>query len=163
MKTKAKAPTLPVAEEPLRRRFGKVARRNLVSAGRTFPIAARAGVQCALEKLFRAREHRLLGAHTQYHHETMTIAHWMGNQHYPVVIGPLQHEEIDIGGALPARVLRHGKELMRRAAQFHLQSGSNGYLQPDERNAAWEEILLGGGSLNLKLLGGANMAHKTVH
>jgi len=31
---------------------------------------------------------------------------------------------------------------MRRAAQFHLQSGSNGHLQPDELKSALEGILL---------------------
>jgi len=60
-----------------------------------------------------------------------------------------------------APTLPVAEEPLRR--RFGLQSGSNGHLQPDERNSAWEEILLGGGSLNLKLLGGANMAHKTVH
>jgi hypothetical protein len=105
---KAKAATLPLAEQSLRRHFGKVALENLVTASRTFPLAARVDVQLSLEKLFSERQHRLLGAHTQYHHETMTIAHLMGNQHYPVVIGPLQHEEIDIGETMPARVLRHG-------------------------------------------------------
>ncbi len=105
---KVKSPTLPVAEQPLRRHFGRVALQDLVTASRTFPIAARVDIQLALDKLFSERAHRLLGVHTQYQHETMTIAHLMGNQHYPVVIGPLQHEEIDIGEAIPARVLRHG-------------------------------------------------------
>lgn len=104
---KAKAPTLPQAEQSLRRHFGKVALQDLVTASRTFPVAARVDVQFALEKLFSERKHQLLGVHTQFHHETLTVAHLMGNQHYPVVIGPLQHEEIDIGETMPARVLRH--------------------------------------------------------
>src|SRR5579864_2058078 len=105
---KATAPTLPLAEHSLRHHFGEIALQDLVTASRTFPIAARVDVQLALERLFKQREHRLVGVHTQYHHETMTIAHLMGNQHYPVVIGPLQHIEVDIGEAMPARCLRHG-------------------------------------------------------
>ena len=105
---KKKGTTLPVAEQSMRRHFGKIPLQQLVTASRTFPVAARVDVQLALEKLFSSRDYRLLGVHSQFHHETMTIAHLMGNQHYPVVIGPLQHEEIDIGETLPARVLRHG-------------------------------------------------------
>src|SRR5262249_8615444 len=41
-------------------------------------------------------------------HQTLTIAQLFGNVHYPAVIGPLQHEEIDIGETLPARCLRQG-------------------------------------------------------
>jgi len=133
---KSKAPALPVAEQSLRRHFGKVSLQELVTASRTFPIAARVDVQLALEKLFSEREHRLLGVHTQFHHETMTVAHLMGNQHYPVVIGPLQHEEIDIGESMPARVLRHGlwlasegkmpyAVLMSQAVRFGQREGTH--------------------------------------
>jgi ATP-dependent 26S proteasome regulatory subunit len=50
------------------------------------------------------------------------------------------------------------KELMRRAAQFYLQSGGSGQLRPEDLNAALEEILFAGGSLNAKLLGVADAA-----
>jgi hypothetical protein len=104
-----KKQTLPLAEQSLRRHFRNIRLQDLVTASRTFPIAARVDVQLALQKLLEHRTgHKLLGVHTQYHHETLTIAHLMGNHHYPVVIGPLQHEEIDIGEAIPARCLRHG-------------------------------------------------------
>ena len=46
------------------------------------------------------------------------------------------------------------KELMRRAAQFLLESGG-GRLEPAHVDAALEEMLFEGGSLNAKLLGGA--------
>jgi ATP-dependent 26S proteasome regulatory subunit len=55
------------------------------------------------------------------------------------------------------------KELMRRAAQFHLQSGSDGLLQSQQLESALEEILFSGGSLNVKLLGGASIPRGTVH
>jgi histone H3/H4 len=50
------------------------------------------------------------------------------------------------------------KELMRRAAQYHIHSGRAGQLQLSDLNAALEEMLFAGGSLNAKLLGAANVA-----
>jgi ATP-dependent 26S proteasome regulatory subunit len=49
------------------------------------------------------------------------------------------------------------KELMRRAAQFYLQHGGDGHLHADHLNAALEEMLFSGGSLNAKLLGAAEV------
>lgn len=47
------------------------------------------------------------------------------------------------------------KELMRRSAQYHLQSGEPGELRLEHVEAALDEMLFSGGSLNVKLLGGA--------
>jgi len=114
MKTPKKQ-TLPLAEQSLRRHFRKTRLQDLVTASRTFPVAARVDLQLAMEKLFEKRPGaQLLGLHTQYHHETMTIAHLMGNNHYPVVIAPLQHIEVDVGEAMPARCLRHGLWLAKQ-------------------------------------------------
>jgi cell division protease FtsH len=55
------------------------------------------------------------------------------------------------------------KELMRRAAQFYVQNGRNGRLQLGDVNAALEEMLFTGGSLNAKLLGAAEVPSTTVH
>src|SRR2546427_6870994 len=102
-------PTIPLAEAVLKRHFSEQPLHNLVTASRTFPVAARVDVQLALEKLFAEYARAdLFGLHTQFGHETLTIAHLMGNPHYPVVISPLQHEEVDIGETLPARCLRQG-------------------------------------------------------
>lgn len=104
---KPKKPTLPLAEIAVKGHFRKHRLQDLVTASRTFPITARVDVQMALEKLFAEKSDvELLGLHTQFRHETLTIAHLLGNQHSPVVVGPLQHEEIDIGEMLPARCLR---------------------------------------------------------
>ena len=109
MKKKSKKSALPQAEDALARHFGKTRLQHLVTASRTFPVTARVDVQFALEKLFAdGKKYQLLGVHTQFNHETLTIAHLMGNVHYPVVIGPLQHQEIDIGETLPARCLLRG-------------------------------------------------------
>ena len=47
------------------------------------------------------------------------------------------------------------KELMRRAAQYHLEAGAEGSLAVANVEAALDEMLFAGGSLNVKLLGGA--------
>ena len=47
------------------------------------------------------------------------------------------------------------KELMRRSAQFYLEAGNGGGLKPEFRDSALEDMLFSGGSLNVKLLGGA--------
>ena len=98
-----------LAESLLKRHFGKQELNSLVTASRTFPITARVDVQFALEKLFAERpDSQVVGCHTGFGHETLTVAHLLSNPHYPVVIAPLQHEEIDIGEALPARCLKQG-------------------------------------------------------
>jgi len=105
-----------LAEAAIRQHFGARRTDSLVTASRTFPVTARVDVQSALDKMFGSRrDTTLLGIHAQYNHETVTISHLLGNSHYPVVIGPLQHEEIDIGDTLPARCLRQGIWLSREA------------------------------------------------
>ena len=46
------------------------------------------------------------------------------------------------------------KELMRKSAQFHLERDSTGSVALEDVEAALEELLFRGGSLNRKLLGG---------
>jgi cell division protease FtsH len=46
------------------------------------------------------------------------------------------------------------KELMRRAAQFHLERDGSGALALEDVEAALDELLFSGGTLNQKLLGG---------
>ncbi len=113
---KSKKNGLPLAEAALKHHFRKPLQ-DLVTSSRTFPLTARVDVQFALEKLFSQNsDAKLLGVHTQYQHETLTIAHLLGNQHFPVVVAPLQHEEIDIGETLPARCLRQGLWLAKEGA-----------------------------------------------
>jgi len=112
----SKKDTLPLAEAALKLHFRKPLQ-DLVTSSRTFPLTARVDVQLALEKLFsQDRDAKLVGVHTQYQHETLTVAHLLGNQHFPVVVAPLQHEEIDIGETLPARCLRQGLWLANEGA-----------------------------------------------
>jgi len=53
-------------------------------------------------------------------------------------------------GASPAFI----KELMRRSAQFQIESGGDSLLRQPAVDSAMEEMVFAGGSLNLKLLGG---------
>ena len=53
-------------------------------------------------------------------------------------------------GASPAFI----KELMRRAAQFQIETQADGRLQQSAVDGAIEEMVFSGGTLNLKLLGG---------
>ncbi|HWW15477.1 MAG TPA: AAA family ATPase [Candidatus Dormibacteraeota bacterium] len=54
------------------------------------------------------------------------------------------------------------KELMRRAAQFNLQDGKDGPLTSKDVDAALEEMLFAGGSLNAKLLGASGISRETM-
>src|SRR5580700_9701029 len=111
---KTRKAVVPLAETALKRHFGKRPLQDLITASRTFPVTARVDVQLALDKMFAKHpKAKLVGVHTQYQHETLTVAHLLGNQHFPVVIGPLQNEEIDIGETSPARCLRQGLWLVQ--------------------------------------------------
>jgi hypothetical protein len=98
----------------LRKHFGSTPVEALIAAGRTFPVTSRVDLQVATDRLFPERyPARLIGVHPEFSHETLSIAHLTGSSHYPIVIGPLQHDEIDVGEDLPARCLKHGLWLAR--------------------------------------------------
>ena len=98
----------------LRQHFSPLKLEQMITAGRTFPVTARVDLQRSLEKLFAERYHaRLVGVHTEFGHETLSFAHMSTDGHYAVAIGPLQHDEVDIGDAIPARCLRQGVWLSR--------------------------------------------------
>ncbi len=98
----------------LRKHFSPLKLEQIITAGRTFPVTARVDMQRALEKLFAERfPARLIGIHTEFGHETLSFAHMSTDGHYAVVIGPLQHDELDIGETIPARCLRQGVWLSR--------------------------------------------------
>jgi ATPase family associated with various cellular activities (AAA) len=99
---------LVLAENTLKKHFGKILLHDLVTSSRTFPIAARVDTQFALEKLLDLPGIKLYGVHRQFTHETLTFANLMQSLHDPAVISPLQYEEVDIGETMPARCLRQG-------------------------------------------------------
>src|SRR5207247_5807932 len=100
----------------LSRHFGSVSVEKLIAASRTFPVTSRVDLQTALEHLLsRCYPANLIGVHPEFSHETLSIAHLAGEGHYPILIGPLQHDEIDVGEALPSRCLKHGLWLANTA------------------------------------------------
>jgi hypothetical protein len=171
----------------LQRHFNPVPVHSLVTASRTLPVTSAVDLHVALERLFSERyQARLVGVHAQFCHETLTVPHLVNDEHLPVMIGPLQHNEVDVGEATPARCLTRGlwlssahglavqddlveiivrktnkaspafiKELMRRTAQGFLQSAPNSALTLEHVEAALDEMLFSGGTLNVNLLGGA--------
>jgi hypothetical protein len=111
----SKKTSLPLAQNQLKRHFRNHPLQSLITSSRTFPVTARVDVQRALEAIFsRQPRVQLLGLHNNYAHDTLTFAHLLANQHDPVVISPLQHEEVDIGEAMPARCLRKAIWLSRQ-------------------------------------------------
>ena len=55
----------------------------------------------------------------------------------------------------------HRKELMRRSVQFHVERKGTGEINNDDVAKALDEMLVSGGSLNLKLLGaGAKIGYR---
>ena len=82
---------------------------EVATAGRQFPITARADIQSALEDLLRSRPGTtLLGILSPNPHEPPTLAQTLGGGHFPIDVGPLQHDEIDVGDAVPVRCLKNG-------------------------------------------------------
>src|SRR5688572_2787132 len=82
----------------LRQHFAPLKLEEMVTARRTFPVTARVDLQRALEKLFAERyKARLVGIHTEHSHQTLSFAQMCTDGHYTVYVGPLQHDEIDVG------------------------------------------------------------------
>lgn len=93
----------------LRDHFGNASLTELVTSSRSFPITSRVDLQAALERVFENHfEAKLLGFHAHYFNETVTIAHLVRDGDRPVVIAPLQYDEIDFGEVRPARCLKQG-------------------------------------------------------
>ena len=82
---------------------------RLATAARSFPIASRVDLQLAVDSFFAARaKPTLLGIHVMFGFETPTLAHLFSAGHFPVEIGPLQYDDVDVGDDTPARCLRNG-------------------------------------------------------
>jgi hypothetical protein len=90
--------------------FGGIETSQIVTAARDFPITSRVDLQSALDDWFRDRPAtRQLGVHTQMSHETPTLAQLLVPSPFGVVdIGPLQHDEVDVGDPVPVRCLKNG-------------------------------------------------------
>jgi energy-coupling factor transporter ATP-binding protein EcfA2 len=82
---------------------------SLVTTGRTYPTASRVDVQLALEELL-AEAHPVAryGLHAPHHagFDALGVALLMERTPFPIDIGPLQYDDIDIGETLPAKCVR---------------------------------------------------------
>ena len=90
--------------------FGHIEMSRIITAARDFPMTSRVDVQSALDDWFRNRPgFTQLGVHAQMSHETPTLAQLLVPSPYGVVaIGPLQHDDVDIGDPMPVRCLKNG-------------------------------------------------------
>jgi len=114
---KSEKTTVPLVQTFLKRHFRKQPLLELVIASRTFPPTARVDIQLALDKIFSKQpDAELFGVHTPFLPQALTIADLLGGQRFPVLIGPLQNEEIEIGEILPIRCLRQGLWLAQQEA-----------------------------------------------
>ncbi|PYS56311.1 MAG: cell division protein FtsH [Acidobacteria bacterium] len=96
-------------QKKLKQHFGGRPLEGIVTAARTFPVASRVDVQLAVDHFFRGRgTPALLGIHSPLGHETPTLAHLFTRGPFPVEIGPLQHDDVDIGDPAPVRCLKNG-------------------------------------------------------
>src|SRR5262245_57633556 len=99
----------------LHKTFGDKSVSGIATAAREFPITSRVDVQTALEQMFANQESTiLLGVHSQMGHETPTLAQLFTRGPFPMELGPLQHDEVDVGDELPVRCLKNGLWLARQ-------------------------------------------------
>jgi hypothetical protein len=91
-------------QKTLRRHFGRLPLGQIGTAARDFPVTSRVDLQAALEDMFQNRaDTKLLGVFSPNFHESPTLAQVFAGGPFMMNIGPLQHDEIDIGERLPVR------------------------------------------------------------
>jgi hypothetical protein len=101
-------------QRALRTHFKGIALTDIVTAAREFPITSRVDVQTALEDVVAKRGGaKLLGIHSPMNQETPTMAHLLTRGPFPMDVGPLQQDEVDVGDAMPVRCLKNGLWLPR--------------------------------------------------
>src|SRR5438067_819599 len=99
--------------QKLKKHFRGVRIEQIVTAARTFPIASKVDVQASLNELLKSYPNaNLLGIHSAFGHETPTLAHLFTPGPFPVELGPLQHDDVDIGEETPARCLNNALWLL---------------------------------------------------
>ena len=96
-------------QKKLKQHFGRLPLEETATTARTFPLASRVDVQLAIDQFFaNYGTSTLLGIHSAIGHETPTLAHLFIRGPFPVDIGPLQHDDIDVGEPSPVRCLKNG-------------------------------------------------------
>ena len=96
-------------QRKLKEHFGGRPLEEITTAARRFPIASRVDLQVAIDDFFSKRENpTLLGIHAPLGHETPTLSHLFTRGPFPVELGPLQHDDVDVGDPMPVRCLKNG-------------------------------------------------------
>jgi hypothetical protein len=115
-----KSSARPISVASLLRTHFRVADlHQLVTASRSFPIAARVDLQCALLEILDKRlevTHRS-GIQAGYAFQTFTFSMLSLDRDQAPVIAPLEYEDVDIGEAVPVRGLKSTVWLCNQSKQ----------------------------------------------
>ncbi len=96
-------------QKRLKQHFGGLPMEKTATTARSFPLASRVDVQLAIDRFFVDRKNwTLIGIHSAIGHETPTLAHLFIRGPFPVDVGPLQHDDVDVGDPTPIRCLKNG-------------------------------------------------------
>lgn len=96
-------------QRKLKEHFGGRPLEEITTAARTFPVPSRVDLQTAIDDFFSKRQNpTLLGIHAPLGSETPTLAHLFTRGPFPVELGPLQHDDVDVGDPAPVRCLKNG-------------------------------------------------------
>lgn len=91
--------------ELLERHFRGLPPEDIATSSRVFPRHMRADLQRALDASCLAGASKVVGIHSQYHHESLRFSALMERGHQPKSIAPLQYEAVDIGEDEPVKCL----------------------------------------------------------
>ena len=74
-----------------------------------FPWTARADLQGALEQVLKRRfgQCRQFGIHTEHGHQTLTLSSLAVDLPHAPSVGPLQYDDVEVGGVVPIRCLKN--------------------------------------------------------
>jgi AAA+ superfamily predicted ATPase len=92
----------------LQKHFHGQAPHTLVTTGRSFPLASRVDVQLALDDFFSNDPNaQRLGLHSPHQGmQAIGISQLLQRTPFPIDVGPLQYDDVDVGEALPVRCVR---------------------------------------------------------
>lgn len=103
--------------EALNWHFAGLAKEEIATSTRLFPVTMRADLQVAVERLLTPDVIRLFGVQHRYRYEPLSIASMLDDANQPKPIAPVQTEDVDIGNNVPLRcfdnalLLRRDKDL----------------------------------------------------
>jgi len=105
----------------LQKHFAGLPADEIVTSLRSFPARMRADLQIAVESLFNGGKPgaRVVGLHQKYRHEALDLADLWQKGNQAVLVGPLQHIEVDVGAERPVRCLKNALWLLEDSGLPH--------------------------------------------